>query len=461
MPVALTADLGRFVAALRFQDIPHDARPFIAMGITDCIGTLIAGAGEPAPQVLKKVLSPAGSEATLLFGAERASAPDAALINGTAAHALDFDDCGLRGHPSTVLVPAILAEAEALGASGKQMITAYAAGYEVWAELVRRDPDHQHKKGWHPTAVFGAVAAAAACASLHGLDAAHATTAISMGASQSGGLAANFGTMTKPYHAGRAAQAGVLAARLAAAGYTASPDALEHAPGFLAAISYAGRIDFESPTEAGVDWKLPRLRLSIKKYPLCFASHCALDGIFSLLQQHALDTTQVERVTVTVNRRHATVLRNRAPQTALEAKFSMEFAMACALISRRVTLVELTDDYVRRPDLRALMQRVVVNALDEDPARPGFSADDRVVIEAGGQRYDSGRLLLIRGGPEQPLDRDELWQKFQGCVEVGRAKVPAQQLFDVLMKLEDLPRAAELPGLGGANRPPLRATAGG
>src|SRR5690606_34228890 len=161
----------------------------------------------------------------------------AALVNGMAAHILDYDDVALDGHPSAVLVPAILAQAEAGSVGGAQMIEAYVAGFEVWAELQAREPGHLHEVGLHPTAVFGAVAAAAACASLRRLDAAGAAAAMAMAASMSAGLVANFGTMTKSFQVGRAAQSGVIAARLAQAGMTASPDALEHDSGFLAALS--------------------------------------------------------------------------------------------------------------------------------------------------------------------------------------------------------------------------------
>src|SRR5262245_43997885 len=183
---------------------------------------MIAGSVEQPPAILLEVLAPAAGDASLYWSGPKVPAPDAALINGTAAHALDYDDVALRGHPSTVLVPAILAEAESLGATGAQIATAYVAGYEVWAELAGRDPDQHHEKGWHPTGIFGPVGAAAACASLRGLDSGKTAHAIALGASHSSGLVANFGSMTKPYHAGRAAHSGVMAARLAAAGFTAS-----------------------------------------------------------------------------------------------------------------------------------------------------------------------------------------------------------------------------------------------
>jgi 2-methylcitrate dehydratase PrpD len=387
-----------------------------------------------------------------VFGKTTAAAPEAAWINATAAHALDFDDVALRGHPSAVLVPAILAEAQAIGASGKEMMAAYAAGYETWAELVRRDADHHHAKGWHPTGIFGAIGAAAACASLRKLDASKAAHAIALGASQSAGLMANFGTMTKPFHAGRAAHAGVISARLAGAGFTASPDALEHPQGFLSAVSPSGRIDAEMPIEAGTNWKLPRDKLSVKKYPLCFCTHRALDGVLDLIAANPVEAEKVSRVTVSISRNHATILRNHLPQTGLEAKFSMEFAMASALVARRAGLAEFQDVFVRRPEIQALMPRVVVEPDErEDPATPGKAFYDLVSVETtDGRRMESARVKQVRGGPEQPLTREELWAKFEGCLQVGPGRVPARKLFDTLMSLDQLAHVRRLPGLGAA-----------
>src|SRR5580692_11974774 len=166
----LTRDLGAFVAGIAFDKLPPGAVDVARLGFIDTIATMIAGSRDEAPQLLRKALSPPPGRATLYFTGETAPAPEAAWINGTAAHALDYDDVAVRGHPSTVLVPAILAEGEALGSSGRDMIAAYVAGYEVWAELSRRDPGHHHRKGWHPTGIFGAIGAGAACANLRRLD---------------------------------------------------------------------------------------------------------------------------------------------------------------------------------------------------------------------------------------------------------------------------------------------------
>jgi len=452
MTTELTRKLGEFVAGLRYGQIPAGAISVIRTGFTDCVGVMIAGSGEPVVQLLVAALKPPPGEATLVFGQHFAAAPEAAWINATAAHALDFDDVALRGHPSAVLVPAILAEAQAIGASGQEMMAAYAAGYETWAELVRRDADHHHGKGWHPTGIFGAIAAAAACASLRKLDASKAAHAIALGASQSAGLMANFGTMTKPFHAGRAAHAGVISARLAGAGFTASPDALEHPQGFLSAVSPAGRIDVEMPVEAGTTWKLTRDKLSVKKYPLCFCTHRALDGLLDLIAANPVAAEKVSRVTVSISPNHATILRNHLPQTGLEAKFSMEFAMASVLIAKRAGLAELQDDFVRRPEIQALMPRVVIERDERvDPAAPSKAIYDLVSVEtADGRHMESARITQVRGGPEQPLTRDELWAKFEGCLQVGQSRLPARKLFDALMALDELPHVSRLPGLGAA-----------
>jgi 2-methylcitrate dehydratase PrpD len=443
---SLTRDLGAFVANLRLPAMPPEALAVVHTGFADCVGTMIAGSVEDPPKLLLETLSPPPGEATLYLTGPRIAAPEAAFIDATAAHALDFDDVALRGHPSTVLVPAVLAEAEVLGASGAAMAAAYVAGYEVWADLAGRDEDQHHEKGWHPTGIFGSIAAAAACASLRGLDAEKSAHAIAIAASQSAGLVANFGTMTKPLHAGRAANAGVVAARLAAAGFTASLDALEHPLGFLAAVSPKGSVDRTSPTRAGRDWQILAQGLSVKKYPLCFCTHRALDGMLDLLRAQKIAPQDVEKVSVSTSRRYATILRNARPQTGLEAKFSMQFAMSSALVAGRAGLAELTDGFVRRPDIQALMAKVHIEPDErEDPARPGAAPYDQVFVETrDGHRLESARVTDERGSPRLPLSTDDLWTKFQSCLSVGNPDLAARPLFDALMSLAHQPAVRAL-----------------
>ena len=438
MSEPLTKSLGSFVSRTRLEAIPPAALRVVHTGFVDCVGTLIAGSIEEPPRLLHKALAPAPGDATLYLVGPRVSVPEAAWINGTAAHALDYDDVSLRGHPSTVLVPAILAEAEGLGSSGAEMATAYVAGYEVWAELAGRDPDQHHQKGWHPTGIFGAIAAAAACASLRRLGPEQATQAIALGASHSSGLVANFGTMTKPYHAGKAAHAGVISARLAEAGFTASADALEHPLGFLAAVSPKGRADRERAAQAGRAWQILSQGLSVKKYPLCYCTHRAIDGMLDLLRAQQVHGEDVKSITVSTSRRNATILRNQQPQTGLEAKFSMQFAMAASILAGRVGLAELTDGFVQRKDVQALQRKVTIAPDDRpDPNRSGAAPYDLVVIETNdGRRLESARITDERGSPQLPLSADELWVKFENCLAIGNPSLSARAIFDALVSIE-------------------------
>lgn len=446
---SLTRELGAFVAQLHYDQLPQAALDVIHMGFADCVGVMLAGRDEPPTKILTEVLNPIAGPATLIFGQQTAQAPEAAWINGVAAHALDFDDVAIKGHPSTVLVPAIIAEAQTLGSSGKDMMVAYAAGYEVWADLARREPEHYHSKGWHPTGILGAIGAAAACASLHKLNAEQCAIAISMGASQSAGIMANFGTMTKPFHAGRSAQSGVIAARLAKAGFTAALDALEHTQGFLAAVSPSGKIDVHAPVDCGQVWRITQSKLSVKKYPLCFCTHRALDGMLDLVAEHRLVADQIASITASTSERNTKVLRNHHPQTGLEAKFSMEFAMTSCVVAGRAGLGELTDHFVQSPAVQSLMQRVEVIAdTKEDPKLPGYAPFDLVTVTLkDGTKIESRQITAVRGGPDIPLTREQLWTKFEDCAQIGGASEIAQALFDTLMSLETITQVNQIPGL--------------
>jgi 2-methylcitrate dehydratase PrpD len=445
----LTRDLGGFVAELSFQQMPAEAIEIARLGFIDTIATMIAGSRDDAPQLLRKALSPPSGKATLYFTGETAPAPEAAWINGTAAHALDYDDVAVRGHPSTVLVPALLAEAEELGASGREMIAAYVAGYEIWAELSHRDRDDQRPKGWHPTGIFGSIAAAGACARLRRLDADKTAMALALAASQAAGLMANFGTMTKPFHAGRAAHAGLVSARLAEAGFTAAADALEHPQGFLFAVSPHGNVDRDNPVTAGEPWHIVRNRLSIKKYPACYAVHRSVDGLLDLLQERPVKPEEIARITASISDTRAMILRNHQPQTGLEGKFSMEFAMAASVIARRASLAEFTDGFVRRPDVQALMRKVAIETNDNyDPEVSGASLYDQVRVElVGGETLETARVRRARGAAELPLSDAELFEKFGTCLEAGEARIAPELLFDRLKNLERL-SARELTAAG-------------
>jgi 2-methylcitrate dehydratase PrpD len=444
----LTRDLGTFVAGLRFEQLPAGATAVIRRGFTDLVGCMIAGRNDAAPQILRDALQPREGGATLMFTGIGATLPEAVLINGTAGHALDYDDARLRGHVSAALVPAILALGETLGRSGADMATAYAAGYETWAELAGRDPGQHHMKGWHPTGIFGPIAAAAACASLLRLDAEQTTTALALGASHSAGVMANFGSMTKPYHAGRAGHSGLMAARLAAAGFSASPDAIEHTQGFLAAVSPNGDFDVETPCAAGANWRLTTEGLNVKKYPVCYCAHRSLDAALDLLAAQPTRADDVESIVVRISGRNARILRNHAPQTGLAAKFSIEFAMASAVIAGRVGLAEVDDPFVQRAETQALMQRVTVDPDQREDPLNGYAPFDQVTIHTkDGRTLVSAPVTVARGATEAPLSDDELWIKFEDCLHHGAYAGAPRALFDAMMRIDTLSGPRDIPGL--------------
>ena len=447
----LTSALARFCSTPPFSTVPNDAAAIVSSGFVDTAATLIAGRSEPVVNIVREYLADrigAHGEATVLFGTTRARAADAALINGTAAHALDYDDVALGGHPSTVLVPAVLAEGETLGATGAELIRGYLLGYEVWAELIGRDADPHHVKGWHPTAVFGAVAAAAAVAALRRLPFEIARHAIALAGSMAGGLVANFGTMTKPFHAGRAASAGIEAVRLALRGMTAAPDAMEHHAGFLSAISPHGRLDLERPADRlGYDLRIRESGLSVKQYPICYATHRVIDGVIDAARRENLHPEQVAAVHAQIGKTQASMLRNHAPQTGLEAKFSLEFAVASSLVAQEVGLAQLNDAFVRRPEVQATMKKVSTATVDTTcPIEPMFAFADRVRIELkDGRAIDTGEIRFARGNAKLPLTSDELKRKFFDCVQSAH-EVDAERIYRQLAGLDSLASVRELTG---------------
>ena len=440
--MGLTSDIGVFLSSIRQGSAPSEAMPVVRAGFTDCVAVMLAGRNEHVTRIVETSLGARfGHDGLLLSGLR---APEAALLYGTSAHALDYDDVALSGHPSAVLVPAILAEAADSGASGATMARAYVAGYEVWAELIRRDADQHHLKGWHPSATIGALAAAAASAVVRDLDAGKAAHAVGIAASLAGGIVANFGSMTKPFQVGRAAQSGVRAARLADAGLTAAPDAIEHDLGFLRAVSPTGNVDTKRPATLGREWRILDTGVNIKLYPVCYGVHRSLDAMLDLVRKESVKADDIADVEVETGETQAAILRNHRPQSALDAKFSAEFAMAAAAIARRCGMAEVSDAFVQRPDVQAFMPKVSVRTTSAK------SADDRALAPServrvtlrDNRELKSPPVSHPRGHFKNPVDAEVLWSKFADCV--NGAPIDARPLFDRLQRIDTLASVADI-----------------
>ncbi len=420
-PIARAA--GRWLQALTPEQVPAQALESVRRGMLDCMGVLLAGRDEPVVGLVCALAhvqaQPGPGLAPVLVDRGHAAVADAAWIDSVAAHALDFDDTGLDGHPSVVLAPVVQALGHALGVDAAGRRCAYLAGYEVWAEMVLREPDKHHGKGWHPTAVFGPVAAAAAAAWLLELDAVHVEHALGLAASMAAGVVANFGSMAKPVQVGLAARNGILAAQMAARGVTAAVDALDSPKGLLAALSPRARVRLGGEPGFGHHWRILEHGISVKRYPVCYALHRAVDAALALRPQLPAGR-EIRRVVVELGPLQAQMLRQDLPATGLQAKFSAPYAIACALVRGHLDLQDLSDAAVAEPEVAALMTRVEVRPLDQpDLQDPLFSVADRVEVTlADASVWNSEPVRRARGHATRPLDEAETREKFMACASL-------------------------------------------
>lgn len=450
MPADLTAEFARFVVRTGREGVPDGSRAVVRTGFTDAIAVLLAGLDEPVASVVRRHASAQGgtAEARVALGDERLPAPLAAMVNATIAHALDWDDYAFSVHPSAVLVPVCLAVGEAVGANGEQMTRAYVAGYELWGEFMAREPDRLHDRGWHPTGLFGPIAAAAATAVLMKLDEETTRHAIAIACSHAGGVMANFGTSTKPYHGGKAAEAGIVAARLAAAGLDAGAHAVEDRLGLMAVLSPKDRVDRERAFDVpNRPWHILKHKLNVKKYATVGASQRLIDSVLAWRRGNEIDVRTVAKLEPLLSRKFYAVMPFDTPKSALEAKFSLPYVVAAPLLAGKLTLAELTDGFVTSPELVALMAKVTpVLSDDFDPDYMSAAPADYVDITfTDGRRERTPPIKRATGHADVPLPTAELAAKFHDCA--AKARIPrakADALFAVLQRIDTVASTREI-----------------
>src|SRR5262245_10715742 len=303
--VSVIEQLAAYAAAEPFDKLPDAAVRAARRAILDTLGVTLAGSVEiTAERVRGLVAHRAGSdEATIVGASFRGSVEDAALANGTAAHALDYDDLhqSLSGHPSVPVLPAALALAEREHLSGAALITAFVVGVEIEAKLGRALNPGLYEIGWHATSTLGVFGAAAACARLLGLSAEGTARALAIAASMASGIKANFGTDCKPLHAGHAARCGLEAGLLAQAGFTGNPRALEHGDGFGSTYGTGSPAAWDLATAGlGAPHEIVDPGVGVKRFPACASTHQALDATLALAEEHAITAAAVEGVEAAV-----------------------------------------------------------------------------------------------------------------------------------------------------------------
>jgi len=429
--------IARFVAA---ATPPSDARVRASVAVLDTIGVTLAGVTEPASRIVRTALAPAEPGCVVWGTGQRSTAPDAALANGTAAHALDYDDmCFVSlAHPSAPLVPALVAAAEIALASGRDALDAYVVGFEIEARLGRVMNPRHYQRGWHNTSTLGTIGAAAAASRLLGLSVDAAAHAIAIAASEASGLKENFGSMVKPLHAGLAARNGVLAAMLAQSGMTASAQALDGPQGFLHAMD-AERNDLVRETaDLGERWEILDTGITVKLYPSCAGTHPTLDALLDLRARERFTADDIDRIDIGVDAIVPTILIYERPANALEAKFSMPFCAAAAVVFGQVAIDTFDDDRIRDARVLALMEKVSMRVDPEVGKGAPALTEARVHVHLKNGRTLSQDAHGARGYPERPASDAELDAKFMACATQVFSKEKAAQVLEWLRRFESL-----------------------
>jgi 2-methylcitrate dehydratase PrpD len=419
--MALALELARRACALRYDDLPPTAIHWAKVGLLDYIGVTVAGSTEPTPRLALEALGAPGAGASAVFGmGRRLNGLDAALVNGTASHALDFDDCNntFGGHPSVPLLPALFALADEIGASGRDFMLAYVTGFEVETKIALGVHFHHYTKGWHPTATLGTFGAAAACAKLMGLDEARTATALAIAASLASGIKANFGTMVKPLHVGHCTRNGLYAAQLARAGFTANADTVfEHKQGFLNVFNGEGTYDVARMLARWADpLDIVDPGIAIKQYPCCGSTHSALDAMLTLVRKHDLKPDQVESIDVWTHPRRLEHTNRPAPKSALDAKFSVQYCLARAVTDRRIMIEHFEGETYRDAASQKLLARVhaAPYGTDRFPADNHFGAEVQVRTKDGATYAEKVDQPFGRTSAN-PLTKERLREKFENC----------------------------------------------
>jgi len=438
-----TQIMADFAVNTGYEALPYTAVEIAKISIIDGVGVCLAGSQSSASKIIADYVSEGNSkpEATVISRGYKTSASEAALANGTMMHALDYDDCAeaFLGHPTTVILPAVLALGESNRISGKEALLAYILGYEVGNKIgLGMGPAH-YDVGWHGTATVGTLAAAVAAAKVLKLNVQKTRMAMGIAASLAAGLRQNFGTMTKPLHAGNAARNGVFAALLAQKGFTADPGILEGSFGYARVFKGAAEPNLEEMTKnLGAPFEIVSVPPIIKLYPSCRATAGCIDAILYLVNQHAIKAEDVAEVECRTSSHTPQILIHPRPQTALEGKFSIQYCMAIAIVDKEVGLGQFTDHKVQSPKIQELIKKVKF----VHPPEMGYTMADslrgrvEVVVRLNNGTEFSRLVKVAKGDPENPLTKKEMESKFLDCARLVFSRQDAKRCLDKISTLE-------------------------
>ncbi len=445
----LTKDVADFIQNYTFENIPQEAIPLIKNAFIDTIGVALAGKDEECSKILLEVVKDeqAKGDSSIWGYSQKTSASLAALVNGTMSHALDFDDVNSKAtqaHPSAALVPAIIAAAQEVDASGKDMILAYFVGFEVMAYIGKAITYNHYKIGWHGTATMGVLGCTAAASKLYKLSEEQIEDALGIAVSHMSGSRQNFGTMTKPFHAGNAARSGIFSSKLAQKGFTADRAILEAPLGLFALYLKEGEIKVKD--SIGESFEITNTKLSIKQYPCCYGSHRAIDGTKILLQKFKFKPEQIEEIRVIAPKNGFTPLIHKLPQTGLAGKFSVEFPIAVMIYEGKVNVASFNTEEVLRPEIQEMMKKVVREEDESIEIKQSAIEEGHITVRIrllDGTEFEE-QIKMPKGAAEWPLSSDELKEKFLDCVSNSLSDKKAKELLNRLNYLESVESVKEI-----------------
>ncbi|ESR26109.1 MmgE/PrpD family protein [Lutibaculum baratangense] len=455
----LTEEVAAFVLDTGFDAIPGEVVELAKKSILDGFGLALSGSVAASGRIVQahlKDVAGAG-EAVVIGTGMKVPSRFAAFANGVGIHADDYDDTqlavaedrvyGLLTHPTAPCLPAAFAEAQTRSLSGRDMLAAYLVGVDVECKIAEAISPRHYQHGFHATATCGTFAAASAAGRLRGFDRETLQRALSIAGSQSAGLRENFGTMTKPFHAGRSSEAGVVACDFAELGWSATDKILEAPRGFFQA--HGGGYDLDAIRgKLGAPWTFADPGISIKPHPSGSLTHPGMTEMLSLIKEHGIRAEDVEKVDVGTNHNMLNALIHHRPRNELQAKFSMEFCMAILLLDGRANLPEFTDETVLRDDVQAMIERVDFH-MHPDAEAAGYAKMTTIIdIRMKDGRTISGRADFGKGSPANPMTYEEAADKFRGCAEfAGWPKDKGERIIDLVA---DLDGARDLEALAAA-----------
>ena len=456
--MTLAQQIAERVVAMCADNLPQAALDWSRVGVMDTLGCTLAGVAEDAPSKLAEVIGVniTGGESLVLGTASRTSALDAALMNGVAAHVLDYDNGGahMGGHASAVMVPALLAAAEAFDCSGQDVLVAHAAGFETGSQLGRAVHPMHYESGWHPTSTVGVFAVAAACSRLLNLTAEQTATALAISTSLAAGTKANFGTMVKSLHVGQCARGGLMAALLARKGYTANADAFDHKQGYFNLFNGPGKFHADKVLEGwGAPLDIIEPGAAYKLYPCCYSTHAAVEAALNLVREHGpFKADEIERVNSYTHAQRLPHTDRPQPKAALEAKFSVQYCVARAVLDGHVLMQDFDPQAFNQPGMQALLTRVHATPHLDGQFEAGQMMAAEVKITFKNGRTIASRVLAPLGRTSaNPIPPALLKTKFEDCaasvLPVAQVSQLSQALeqFDTLTSVRAFMRLLEAP----------------